>query len=252
MMNSKKVIIVDDELLAREIIKKYLSHHSEFEVIAECVNGFEGIKAINELLPDIIFLDIQMPKLTGFEMLELIDKKPVIIFTTAYDQYAIKAFEVNAIDYLLKPFSQDRFDEALKKALLQLSTEQAPAQQPIENLIKLNDSNIEYIDRVIIKDGSKISIVETEFIKWIEAQDDYVMIYAESGKFLKQKTMKYFEDHLDPIDFLRIHRSYIVRIKEIKQIELLEKESYQVKLKDGKSLPVSKTGYSRLKEVLAN
>lgn len=251
MQNKIKVIVIDDELLARQIILKYLSVYADIEVICECTNGFEGIKAVNEKEPDIIFLDIQMPKLDGFEMLELIDKKPVIIFTTAYDQYAIKAFEVNAIDYLLKPFAQDRFDEAVKKARLQLSAGTADSPK-IENLVKHNEKNIEYIDRVVIKDGSKISIVETELIKWIEAQDDYVMIYAEEGKYLKQKTMKYFEDHLDPLDFIRIHRSYIVKIKEIKQIELLEKESYQVKLKEGKSLPVSKTGYAKLKEVLSN
>lgn len=251
MNNKLKVIIIDDEVLAREIIKKYLQNHPDIEIVCECINGFEGIKAINEASPDIIFLDIQMPKLTGFEMLELIDKKPVIIFTTAHDHYAIKAFEVNAIDYLLKPFPQNRFDEAIKKAKLQLSSEQTDAPL-IENLIKHNDDNIEYIDRVIIKDGSKISIIETDSIKWFEAQDDYVMIYSGEGKFLKQKTMRFFEDHLDPEEFIRIHRSYIVKIKEIKQIELLEKESYQVKLKEGKALPVSKTGYSKLKVVLAN
>jgi len=251
MNNTLKVIIIDDELLARQIIKKFLSSDPEVEVLCECADGFEGIKAVNEFNPDIIFLDIQMPKLNGFELLELIDKKPVIIFTTAYDQYAIKAFEVNAIDYLLKPFAQSRFDEALKKAKAILSSGQEELPQ-IDDLIKLADDSKEYIDRVVIKDGPKISIVETESIRWIEAQDDYVMIYAGEGKFLKQKTMKYFEDHLDPDDFLRIHRSYIVKIKEIKQIELLEKESYQVKLREGKSLPVSKSGYSKLKDVLAN
>ena len=251
MQNKIKVIIIDDELLARQIIVKYLSVYDDVEIICECQNGFEGIKAVNEFNPDIIFLDIQMPKLNGFEMLELIDKKPIIIFTTAYDQYAIKAFEVNAIDYLLKPFPQNRFDEAVKKARLQLTSGQVETPK-LDNLLKHSEENIEYIDRIVIKDGSKISIIETDSIRWLEAQDDYVMINSSEGKYLKQKTMKYFEDHLDPDDFIRIHRSYIVKIKEIKQIELLEKESYQVKLKEGKSLPVSKTGYAKLKEVLAN
>jgi two-component system, LytTR family, response regulator len=252
MDNKKiKIIIIDDEQLARSIIKKYLEPYQDIEIAAECANGFEGIKAVNELSPDLIFLDIQMPKLTGFEMLELLDKKPAIIFTTAFDQYAIKAFEVNAVDYLLKPFPQARLDEALKKAKAQIESAVTEAPQ-IENLIRHNEANIEYIDRIIIKDGSKISIVQTDSIKCIEAQDDYVMVYSDEGKFLKQKTMKFFEDHLNPKEFIRIHRSYIVKIQEIKQIELLEKESYQVKLKDGKTLPVSKNGYSRLKVVLSN
>src|SRR5690606_35010236 len=244
-----KALIIDDENLAREIIKKYLISHPEIELAAESANGFDGIKKINNLKPDLLFLDIQMPKITGFEMLELLENPPVIIFTTAYDQYALKAFEVNAADYLLKPFSQERFDEAIEKAKIHLN-KKADNVELVQNLIKHNDAQKNYLERVVIKNGPKISILNVSSIQYIEAQDDYVMIYSSEGKFLKQKTMKYFEDHLNPLEFIRIHRSYIAALTEIKKIELVEKESYQVHLKEGQRLPVSKTGYSKLKEVL--
>ncbi|MHB9014258.1 MAG: LytR/AlgR family response regulator transcription factor, partial [Ignavibacteriaceae bacterium] len=198
---------------------------------------------------DVVFLDIQMPKITGFEMLELIDKPPVIIFTTAYDQFALKAFEINAADYLLKPFSKERFNESIEKAFSHIKNK-SPQHDVIQNLIKENDRKPDFLERIIIKDGSKITIMPLENIKYIEAQDDYVMIYSTEGKFLKQRTMKYFEDHLDPNNFIRIHRSFIVPVKRIKRIELAEKNSYQIKLDDTTNLPVSKSGYDKLKEVL--
>jgi len=248
MDNKIRTVIIDDENLARKIVKAYLKNYSDIEIIAECTNGFEGIKVINEQRPDMIFLDIQMPKLTGFEMLELLDKPPVIIFTTAYDQYALKAFEVNAVDYLLKPFSEDRFKEAIDKAILHIG-DKTSQKEKIEKIIQHFDDNIEYLERITNKSGSKISIIPIDKVQWIEAQDDYVMIHTPEGKFLKQKTMKYYEDHLNPNDFIRIHRSYIVKLTEIKQIELFEKESYRVILKDGRNLPVSKTGYVKIKEI---
>ncbi|MCL5031341.1 MAG: response regulator [Bacteroidetes bacterium] len=242
-------VIIDDEKLAREIIKNYLKDNDNIELVSECSNGFDGIKIINESKPDLIFLDIQMPKINGFEMLELLDDPPVIIFTTAFDQYALKAFEVSAVDYLLKPFSRERFDEALDKAYLRIKDKSKNA-GAIKNLIAQNESRIEYLERIVIKDGPKISIVPAASIKYLEAQDDYVMIYSDEGKFLKQKTMKYFEEHLNPKDFVRIHRSFIASVKRIKKIELLEKETYQVILDDKSSLPVSKRGYDKLKEIL--
>ncbi len=248
-MNKIKSVIIDDENLAREIIKNYLKDIDKIELAAECSNGFDGIKIINEVKPDLIFLDIQMPKINGFEMLELLDDPPVIIFTTAFDQYALKAFEVSAVDYLLKPFSRERFDEALKKAYLRIK-DKSKNTGAIKNLIAQNESRIEYLERIVIKDGPKISIVPSASIKYLEAQDDYVMIFSDEGKFLKQKTMKYFEEHLNPKDFVRIHRSYISSVKRIKKIELLEKETYQVILDDKSSLPVSKSGYDKLKEIL--
>jgi two-component system LytT family response regulator len=241
-----KAIVIDDESLARDIIKKYLSEIPEIGIIAECSNGFEGIKKINELKPDIVFLDVQMPKINGFEMLELIDEPPAIIFSTAYDQYALKAFQVNAVDYLLKPYSKERFNEALKKAI-SLTDDKRRKQSLLKNLIEHQGNSVEYLNRILVKTGTKISIIPAETIKWIEAKDDYVMIYSMAGKFLKQKTMKFLEEHLNPKEFIRVHRSFIAAVKEIKKIELLDKESYQVVLQTDERLPLSKSGYDKLK-----
>lgn len=249
MNNKITAVIIDDETLGRQIVKKYISGQNDIEVIAECSNGFEGVKKINELNPDLVFLDIQMPKLNGFEMLELLDKHPVIIFTTAYDQYAIRAFEVNAADYLLKPFSPERFEEALDKARLLLKN-RGRQDEIVRDLIKHNQDTIEYLERIVVKEGPKIHIIPVESVIYIEAQDDYVMIHSKEGNLLKQKTMKYFEEHLPPEDFLRIHRSYIVSIPRIKKIELVEKETYRLFLNDGTGLPVSKSGYEKLKSIL--
>ncbi len=252
MTKKVKTIIIDDEKLARKIIKNYLNNFANLEISAECSNGFEGIKEITEKKPDLIFLDIQMPKINGFEMLELIDDPPEIIFTTAFDQFALKAFEVNAVDYLLKPFSEERFKEAVDKALLHLNNKSSSVNKTnkINGLKGANEKREELLERIIIKDGTNISIVPVININYLEAQDDYVMIHSSQGKFLKQKTMKYFEEHLNPYEFVRIHRSFIASVSEINKIELLEKESYQVKMKDGSKLPVSKSGYARLKEIL--
>lgn len=243
-----RAIIIDDEKLGREIIKSYLTKFDNIELIAECSNGFEGIKQINDLKPDLIFLDIQMPKLTGFEMLELLENPPVIIFTTAFDQYALKAFEVNAIDYLLKPFSETRFTEALNKVIKLLTLLPLPKQE-LSGLIKAIEKRDEYIDRLVVKHGHKILIIPIAELRYIEAQDDYTMLYTEKGNFLKQKTMKYFDENLNPAEFIRIHRSYFVKLSSIKHIELFEKESYRVHLNDGVKLPVSKSGYQNLKEI---
>ena len=249
MMDEIKVIIIDDERLAREIVKNYLNEHEEVEIAAECQNGLEGVKAIAEFKPDIIFLDIQMPKITGFEMLELIDEKPVIIFTTAYDQYAINAFEVNATDYLLKPFAYDRFDEALNKAFEKIKLKQTD-ETAIKKIIEHNESNDEILDRIIIKNNQKIEILPVDELLYLEAQDDYVQVVTQKGKFLKQKTLKYFEEHLNPSDFIRVHRGYIVSIDKIKRLELFEKETHKLHLSDGSKIPVSKSGYGKLKEIL--
>lgn len=188
-----------------------------------------------------------MPKLTGFEMLELIENPPVIIFTTAYDHFAIKAFEVNAIDYLLKPFSEERFNSALQKVIGQLG-DRFKQNSAIENIIKTADEKIEFLERVVIKDGSKITVIPVEEIKWIEAQDDYVLINSDKGRYLKQKTMKYFETHLNENQFVRVHRSFIINVDFIQHLEQTETESYRLVLKNGKEIPVSKTGLQRLKK----
>ena len=248
MSDKIRAVAIDDEKLALDVIKEYLKNNEEVDLIAECRNGFDGLKAISELNPDIVFLDIQMPKINGFEMLELIEKPPVIIFTTAFDQYALKAFEVNATDYLLKPFSNERFNEALSKAK-KLLIDKNKSEESITKLEKYNEENLETLERIVVKNGQKIVIISVDDIDYFEAQDDYVMLHTTKGKFLKQKTMKFFEEHLDSKNFMRVHRSYIVKINSIQQIELFEKESYKLILKDGRDIPVSKSGYSKLKEI---
>ncbi len=248
-MNKIKVIIVDDEKLARDIVRKYLELHDDLELLGECSNGFEGIKSINEHKPDIIFLDIQMPKITGFEMLELLDHKPEIIFTTAFDQYAIKAFEVNATDYLMKPFSLERFNEALNKVIEKVKTNQL-VNRDYSNLISAVNQNKEYLDRIVVKSNQKIVIIATEKINFLEAQDDYVMIHSGLGKHLKKQTMKYYEENLNSNIFFRVHRSYLININDVKQMELFEKDSYKITMNDGAKIPVSRSGYSKIKELL--
>ncbi len=243
-----RAIIIDDEEMAREIVMDYLEEFKEIEVIDQCADGFHGLKSINEKKPDLVFLDIQMPKLTGFEMLEVLDDKPRIIFTTAYDQYAIQAFEQNAVDYLLKPFSYDRFVTAVKKATELINSETYPVEQ--QNLEKHLEEKEERINRVVVKTRKEIHIIPVKQIWYLEAQDDYVMIYLDKDKFLKQKTMHFFEDHLSPNDFIRVHRSYIVRIERIQKIEPYEKSAGIVILKDGRKVPVSRSGLSKLKGIL--
>ena len=245
--NKLKAIIIDDEKLARDLIRNYLSQYDSIEIIGECENGFEGIKSINENNPDLIFLDIQMPKLNGFEMLELIEENYNIIFTTAYDQYALKAFDVNAIDYLLKPFSRDRFKEAVNKVIDKINnSENQIVKTPLPELI----STDEKLKRIVVKKNNKIVIISVDKIKYLKAEDDYVNIVTSEGSFLKQNRMKYYEEHL-PDSFIRVHRSYIANLNEIKEISLLEKDSHIIILKSGEKLPVSKSGYKKLKEIIS-
>ena len=248
-MSSIRTLIIDDEHLARQIIKGYLEDDDQIEIIGECGDGFEGFKQINELKPDLVFLDVMMPKLTGFEMLELLESPPVIVFSTAYDEYAIKAFEQNAVDYLLKPYAKDRFNEALQKAKSKLAS-QASHQPALANVMEQQNQKEETLSRVAVRTGAKIHIVAVDKLKYLEAQDDYVKLYTEEGNFLKQQTMKFYESHLPNDDFLRIHRSYIVKLKEISRVELMGKDTHVVLLNDGTQLSVSRSGYSKLKQVL--
>lgn len=243
-----KAIIIDDEEFAREVLKEYLEDFHEIELIGEFHDGFSGLKAINELKPDLVFLDIQMPKLTGFEILEVLDENPMIIFTTAYDQFALQAFEQNAIDYLLKPFSKERFRSAVEKALSKEKDNISGSS--LDKLSESIDRGEDMLNRVVIKIRGEIRIVGVNQIIYIEAQDDYVMIYLEKEKFLKQKTMSFFEKHLDPGAFIRVHRSYIVKIDHILKIEAYEKHSSIIILKDGRTVPVSRNGLMKLKRVL--
>jgi len=247
MENRIKTIVVEDEELARKLLISYLKKMDNIEVIRECENGFQGVKMINELKPDLVFLDIQMPKITGFEMLELLEHTPEIIFTTAYDQYALKAFEYHAADYLLKPYSQDRLVEAVRKVTDRIAVQESPP----DVIHKISGFPKEdYLERVVVKDRHKIHIIPADKIRYLESMDDYVLIYTQEGRFLKQQTMKYFENALNPDDFIRIHRSYIVRIQEIAEIQQYEKESYLIILHDKTKLKVSKSGYKNIKETL--
>jgi two-component system, LytTR family, response regulator len=239
-----KVIIIDDEPLAREIVKEYLKTIPGAELITECQDGFEGIKAIQQYQPDLIFLDIQMPKINGFEMLELIETLPAVIFTTAFDEFAIKAFESNAVDYLLKPFSKERFEKGIQKFLQHQNLQQT--QQVIEAAAQTPSQQ----NRIVVKDGNKIKIIPVHKIDYLEASDDYVKIVTGEGTFLKKRTMNFFEQSLSAHHFVRVHRSYIVNTQLITRIDPYEKDGHLLLLSTGAKLPVSKAGYAKLKEVL--
>lgn len=243
-----KAIVIDDEPLAREVVKEYLEEYPDIKVVAECNDGFEGVKAVTQHHPDLIFLDIQMPKITGFEMLELLDNRPAVIFTSAFDEYAIKAFETHAVDYLLKPFAKNRFKQAVDKWLNQKDLNDA--KQQVQALLENNTTSPVYNERIVVKDRSTIKIIPAADVHYLEAYDDYVKIHTAGGTFLKNKTMAFFESSLDERQFVRIHRSYIVQVPQITGLVPYEKDSYKLLLKSGDSLPVSKTGYAKLKQLL--
>ena len=241
-------ILIDDEPLACEMVQEYLLSHPEIEVVGICHDGFEGLKAIQQKQPDLIFLDIQMPKINGFEMLELVDNPPAVIFTTAFDEYAIKAFEHHAIDYLLKPYSQERFDKALQK--IPPATSQPLAAQKTAALLETTALSPQQVDRIVIRENNNIRIIAVPDILYVEAADDYARIVTASGAFLKNRTMASLEKQLPSDSFVRIHRSYLVNVKEITSLHPYEKDSYMAILRNGKQLPVSKSGYPKLKEQL--
>jgi two-component system, LytTR family, response regulator len=276
-------IIIDDEPLARLIVQEYLQSYDNITVLQECNDGFEGIKAIQHHHPDLIFLDIQMPKINGFEMLELVEDPPAVIFTTAFDEYAIRAFETHAVDYLLKPFSKDRFDKALRKwmdqyvpaaARTQAASTQAPASAqapaapsptqaqaptpaPVDPRAAAQQSLLDTAaespaqqQRIVVKTGGKIKIIPLEDVHFLEASDDYVKIHTHNGAFLKNRTMGYFEQVLDPSRFVRTHRSYIINVQQVTRIEPYEKDGHLCILSSGAQVPVSKAGYVKLKSVL--
>lgn len=243
-----KAILIDDEPLARMLVREYLQNFPQIEVVEECNDGFEGLKAIAQHKPDLIFLDVQMPKVTGFEMLELLDEPPAVIFTTAFDEYAIKAFDAHAVDYLLKPFSVERFNQAVEKFLQQNGSPES--KKITKELLETVSKTEEKLDRIVVKTGTKIRIIPENEILFLEAEGDYINIHTPEGRFLKTKTMQYFEDALDPKKFVRIHRSYIIQLAQITKIEPYEKDTHTVVLKNGARLPVSRNGYAKLKQVL--
>jgi two-component system LytT family response regulator len=245
-----KVLIVDDEAPARNIIKVFLQKETDVELIDEATDGFDAVKKINLLKPDLVFLDIQMPKLTGFELLELLETKPEIVFVTAYDQFAVKAFELNAVDYILKPFNKERFHTALAKALERLKSDTRKGESA-EKLIAYSQQTTENLQRIALKKGNQITVMDVENIFYIEAQDDYTMIYTQNERFLKHATMQFFEDKLDKDLFIRTHRSYIVNLKHIEKIELFEKDTRVVVMKNKAHVKVGRNGYTILKEKLS-
>jgi two-component system, LytTR family, response regulator len=243
----KKVIIIDDEPLARSLVIEYLQTHPQLQLVQECNDGFEGVKAIMQHQPDLIFLDIQMPKINGFEMLELVDHPPAVIFTTAFDEYAIKAFEAHAVDYLLKPFSKERFDKAIHKWL-----EQQNNNTPVitDQLLETASLTPGQNQRIVVKNGAKIKIIPVHEVQYLEAADDYVKIHTTDGYYLKNKTMAHFEKVLDGQQFARCHRSYLVNVQHITRIDPYEKDGHIAILKSGAKVSVSKTGYVKLRQVL--
>ncbi len=241
-----KALIVDDEELARHVIREYLQSHPEIEVAAECANGIEAVKAVAEHQPNLIFLDVQMPKLTGFDVLELIGTDVPVIFVTAYDQYAMRAFEVHAVDYLLKPIGRERFDAAVERAKERLGEKMPSAQ-------KLADSARppqQFLERLVVKDGTRVTLIPIAKLDYVEAQDDYVALASQGKKHLKQQTIASLEACLDPNCFVRIHRSYIVNLERVVRIEPYGKDSRLAILSDGTRLLVSRAGYARLKALL--
>ncbi len=245
---SYSALIIDDEPPARAIVRSFLKKHPHINIAGECCNGFEALKAIQENNPDILFLDVQMPKVSGLELLEVLDNSPAVIFSTAYDQYALKAFEMNAVDYLLKPYSQARFDKALEKTLEQLNS--GPRTNGKDLLSAHTTATNKYLERVVVKTGNKMHVIPANKIRLIEANEDYVMIYAEKSKHLKAQTMHFYEKSLPPNLFIRIHRSYIVNINFIERLEPYDKDTYVAVMTEGQRLKISRTGYKKLKETL--
>lgn len=243
-------LIIDDEPPARQVIREFISAYPAIHVIGEYADGFSGLKAIQELKPDLVFLDIQMPKLTGFELLELLEEPPLIIFSTAYDEYAIKAFDLNAVDYLLKPYARERFDKAVVKALDMLSAN-PQAIPPVKTVLDTIEKQPgEYLNRIAVKVRRKVHVIPVRDIVYLEADGDYVTVHAKGEKYLKERTMKYFETYLDPSQFVRIHRSAIIHVDFMDKIEYYDKESHVVLMKDGSRLKASVAGYRALKDVL--
>jgi len=250
MNDPMRIVIVDDEALARAVVREYAAADPAIEIVADCGNGFEAVKAVAELKPDLVLLDVQMPKLDGFEVLELLGRNQPVVFITAYDQYALKAFEVHAVDYLLKPFSAERFQEAIGRARERLRAKAAAPPDEVEQFLKDAKPRSGPAGRVLIRDGANVHVLPVDKIDYVEAQDDYVAFKSEGKQYLKDQTLSAVEETLDPARFVRIHRSYILNIDRISKVELYAKDSRMAILRDGTRLPVSRAGYARLSQLL--
>jgi len=249
-MKTLRAIIADDEELARRILREYLSKESDIEIAAECPNGFEAVKSVNELRPDVLFLDVQMPKLDGFEVLELVEPEVAVVFVTAFDQYAMKAFDAAAVDYLLKPFTTDRFRAALDRVRVRLATA-APAPPPRDLKLAARAPG-EYLERLVVKDGPRVHVIPAARLDYAEAQDDYVALRSEGRNWFKQQTISSLESALDPRRFLRVHRSFLVNMERIARVEPNTKDTWLAILRDGSKIPMSRAGYSRFRELAGN
>jgi two-component system LytT family response regulator len=250
MAQTLTAIVVDDEALARQVLREYLESHGGVEVIAECANGFDAVKAVSERRPDLLFLDVQMPKLDGFEVLELLGDAArglAVIFVTAYDEYALRAFEVHAVDYLLKPFTAERLGEALTRATARVGQASQSQAAALAAAARRREGPLE---RVLIRDGVQVHVLPVETIDYVEAQDDYAAFHSAGKSYLKEQTLAELESRLDPARFVRVHRSFIVNVERIARVELYAKDSRIAILRDGKKLPVSRAGYSRLQALL--
>ena len=241
-----RIVIVDDEALARSVVREYLGAIPGVEVVGECTNGFEAVKAVAELAPDLLLLDVQMPKLDGFEVLELVGREVAVVFLTAYDQYALRAFEVHAVDYLLKPFGAERLAAAIERARERVGRgEKAPVQALTESARPGGPAG-----RVLVRDGSRVHVLPLQKIDYVQAQDDYVAFRCDGKDYLKEQTLAQVEATLDPARFVRIHRSFLLNLDRLARVDLDERENRAAVLTDGRRLPVSRTGYQRLSALL--
>ncbi len=301
-VSSLRAIVVDDEMLARQVLIEHLNARGDVEIIAQCANGFEAVKAITELQPDLVLLDIQMPKLDGFEVLELVGKPVPVIFVTAYDEFAVRAFEIHAIDYLLKPFSEERINEAIERARERFASAPAAAPAAVTAMSAPTHASAPAADaaasgaaattaagespqvtasvsaahvpspalggltphklrtevrpqsgpleRVLIRDGSRVHVIAVGDVDFVQAQDDYVCFHAAGKQYLKEQPLAEVEASLDPAQFVRIHRSFLLNVDRLARVEPLTKDSRIAILKDGRKLPLSRAGYQRLNALL--
>ena len=247
-----RVAIVDDEEPARLVLREYLEAEPDVTIVAECANGFEAVKAVAEQKPDLLITDIQMPKLDGFEVLDLVGRDTNVIFATAYDAYALKAFDVHAVDYLLKPFSADRLREALARARQRLASRAdtaAPRHDPAAIAAAARPAGT-WITRIVIRDGSEVHVVPIDRVDFVEAQDDYIAVHAGERTLLKDQTLGSLESQLDPRRFVRVHRSYLLNLDRLARLEAASKDAKVAILRDGREIPVSRSGYERLQKLL--
>lgn len=248
-----RVIIVDDEALARAVLREYLGAHPDVEIVGECGNGFEAVKAIAELAPDLVFLDIQMPKLDGFDVVELAGGSTHYVFVTAYDRFALRAFEVHALDYLLKPFGAPRLAQALahvRTRLRDAAPEQKQERADVRALVADAQARRRPLERILIRDGTRVQVIPVDRIGHIEAKDDYVAIHADGRTWLKSQRLADLESQLDPQAFLRVHRSYIVNLAAIVRIEPVGKDGHCAVLQSGARIPISRSGYPKVRALI--